>query len=361
MHAEFNDRVSLRATDFRLPDIPELPSGLLTLANVTLWPGVNGLHDSAGLPIPETCVRRGFALDHFPHGRPEPLDATQRGLAFAAEPFERIVYLPYARMVHFGHLLTEFAGHAGSLLEHPRGLDGIGGEGSVLVVSARCESSTAALADLLGLPSDRVFSTASLPAPVRASLALVPRPSMINRHGLNRRHFSHVRSVLDRLHGVGDRLAALTATAGHEKVYLSRSRLPPDARRVRDEDAMEAELERLGWRIVHPQELTVGDQLDRLAAAATVAGCVGSALHLLMAFGEDHGGRRLIALGSGVERTNPNVALQAARQGMPFRHLVCVTDDDEAAPAHTPHRLRFTASPPTIARWLDELASSPLE
>lgn len=360
MHTPSADPVALGVVDFGLPEIPELPGGTLHLEDVLLWPGVNALFDRAGRPIPETCLRRGVPLDHFPHGRPEPLSPRDGERAASAEALERIVYLPYARMVHFGHLLTEFAAHVGPLLEHPRGLDGFGGERSVLVVSGRCQSSVPHLADLLGLPAHRVLSTADLSAPAQARVAIVPRPSMINRHGLAVRHFGHVQRVLDRLHGIGPLRAALAGARGHEKLYLSRSRLPAGSRQVLQEEILEGELERLGWRVVHPQELSVADQFERLAAARTVAGCVGSALHLLMAFGEHAGGRRLIALGSSVERTNPNVVLQAARQGMPFRHVVCLEPDSDGGDGGPRGQgLRFTTSPSRVARCVEAIAAGP--
>lgn len=360
MPNDLDEPVVLQVADFGLPEMAEPPDGVLEFRDVVLWPGVNGLFDACGTPILESCVRRGFALDDYPHGQLDPLDAPRLARAGAGESLERIVYLPYARMVHFGHLLTEFAGSVGALLEHPQGLDGIGGEGSVLVVSARSRESTAALAGLLGVPVQRVRSTADLPDPARALVAVVPRPSMFNRHGLATRHFGHVRHVLDRLFGVGPNLAALATTRGVGKLYLSRSRLPAEMRRIRDEEAMEADLERQGWRVVHPQELSVAEQLECLAAAHTIAGCVGSALHLLMAFGAHAGGRRLITLGAAVELTNPNFVLQAARQGMPFRHIVCLEmGSDGGDGTATGHGMRFTSSPNRVARCVESLAAGP--
>lgn len=362
MVTDLDDPVVLRVADFGLPETAELPGGVLKLDNVLLSPGGNGLHDSSGRPIPESCLRRGFALELYPHGRPEPLAPASLRLAPSAERLERVVYLPYARMAHFGHLLTELAGNVGELLDHPRGVVGMAGERSIVVVPARFHASIAALAELLKLPSRRVMSTAALSGMTWADEAVIPRPSMINRHGLSSRHFGHVCHVLDRIYGIGPRLAALTAVTGRGKLYLSRSRLSPGMRRVRDEEALERELERLAWRVVHPQELPLAGQLEALATAHTVAGCVGSALHLLMAFGESVRGRRLIALGEGVERTNPNVVLQAARQRMPFRHVVCMVagsvQGDEASPNED---LKFTTSPVRVARCVDALASGPLE
>lgn len=362
MNSDLDDLPTLRVADFGLPVVPELPGGMLSFGDVLLWPGVNGLFDAEGRLIEESCLRRGIALRNYPNGRPGPLDPTQVALASAAEPLERIAYLPFARMDHFGHILTEFAGHVGGLLEDPRGLDGVAGGRSVLVVSARCHAASGPLADLLGLPADRVLSTADLSGPTRAREALIPRPSMINRHGIAARHFRHVWRVLDRLHGVGPHLANLAAASGRARLYLSRSRLPPGVRRIREEKVLEDELRRLGWRVAHPQELSIAEQLDHLADARTIAGCVGSALHLLMAFGERAGGRRMIALGSGVKQTGLNLVLQASRQGMPFRQVVCLEADPDSPETNLNRRMqRFTTSPDRIARCLERLAVEPLE
>jgi hypothetical protein len=201
------------------------------------------------------------------------------------------------------------------------------------------------------LPVGRVMSTAALEKPVRAAHVVIPRPSMMNRHGLARRHFGHVRRLLARLHGVDAELAALSGADRGEKLYLSRSRLAPEARHVLEEEQLERALAAAGWRIVYPEQLPLAAQLAHLAAARTIAGSVGSALHLLMAFGEAFGERRLVALGQSVERSNPNVALQVARQGLPFRHVVCLERVSSAE-----KNLRFLMPPARVAACLDSLA-----
>lgn len=347
----FDEPVVLELADYQLPPIPELPDGEIVRRNVWLRPGLNGLYDANGEPIVESFLRRGFDLGHFPHGRPEPLDAATLEAA-AGHGLESIVYVPHAGMTHFGHLLTEFAGNLGAILEHPAGLDGVGGAGSVLVVPVRAASSCPALAKLLRLPAKRVCSTASLVQPVRVHQALIPRPSMMNRHGLARRHFGRVRRLLSMLYGVDAELAALAESDRGEKLYLSRSRLSPEARHIQAEEHLERALAESGWRVVYPEQLSLGEQLLRLAAARTVAGGLGSALHLLMAFGESFGQRRLIALGPSPTHSNPNVALQAARQGLPFRHVVCLERDPSSV-----NGMRLLTSPARIAARLDALAT----
>lgn len=335
---------------------------MLTFENVLILPGGSALYTTTGRPIPESCLRRGLALEQYPHGKPEPLDQDSLRLASVAERLQRVVYLPYARMAHFGHLLTEFAGNIGALVEHPQGLNGIGGEHSIVVVPARFHASIRALADLLRVPSSRVISTATQSRPTWANEVVIPRPSMINRHGVSRRHFDHVYHVLARLHGIGPCLPGFLAYSGKGKLYLSRSRLSPGMRKVYEEDLLERELEGRGWQVVHPQELTLGKQLELLANSHTIAGCVGSAMHLLMAFGTHIGGRRLIALGEDVEQTNPNIMLQAARQGMPFRHVVCLTREPlRGEESLRDQNLRFIKPPIDIASCVDALAVGPLD
>ena len=63
-------------------------------------------------------------------------------------------------------------------------------------------------------------------------------------------------------------------------VYLSRSRLHGDYRLTLGEAALEERLRRRGVRIIHPQELSLEEQVRSVANAATVIGLAGSALHL---------------------------------------------------------------------------------
>jgi hypothetical protein len=347
-----DDPVVLGLADLGLPDLPEPPEGLVALDDVWLVPGANGLYAADGRPIHDTFLRRGFDLAHYPHGVPQDLDAGRLDAEAASEPLDRVVFVRHAGMSHFGHLLTECAASLGPLLEHPQGLEGMAGVGAVLAVPARSSPSCPVVAELLGLPPHRVIGTAGLEGPLRVRHGLVPLPSMMNRHGVARRHFGHVRRLLARLHGIDPGLATPAADRG-EKLYLSRARLPPTARRVVDEEALEAELAGRGWRIEHPERLSLARQLECLAAARTIAGPLGSALHLLMAFGEQVGRRRLIGLGQPVEQSNPNVALQAARQGLPFRHVACLVKD-----AVDGKDLRLLTPPGRLAACLDSLAAA---
>lgn len=62
------------------------------------------------------------------------------------------------------------------------------------------------------------------------------------------------------------------------RVYISRSRLN-GVRSVEGEEQIEALLERAGYRIVHPQELSIPDQIAVFNRAQVIVGCSGSAMH----------------------------------------------------------------------------------
>jgi len=354
MPNSFKTPVVLELADFRFPAISELPSGVVVCKNVWVHPGAGGLYDKKGQPIFESFLRRGFDLQHYPHARPEPFDVKKLTASANDKIVERIVYVPYASMFHFGHMLTEFAGNLGPLLEHANGLDHIGGIGSLLLVPGRAAPFCNSLADLLGLPAHRLLSTASLIEPLPVHQATIPRPSMINRHGLASRHFTHLRQLLARLYGINKELSALSKFDRGVKLYLSRSRLPIGARHTIEEEELEKELTGVGWRIIHPEQLSITEQLVHLSDAQTIAGCLGSAMHLLMAFGDFIGRRRLIALGETAALSNPNIALQAARQRMPFRHIVCLERQSSSD-----KNLRFLMSPKQIAVFVDSLSAKP--
>ncbi|WP_344805046.1 glycosyltransferase 61 family protein [Microlunatus ginsengisoli] len=65
------------------------------------------------------------------------------------------------------------------------------------------------------------------------------------------------------------------------RLWLSRSKIGTDVRNLNAAPA-ERRLAADGWSIVHPEKLTVRDQLDELSRATTVGGEEGSAFHLLM-------------------------------------------------------------------------------
>lgn len=63
-------------------------------------------------------------------------------------------------------------------------------------------------------------------------------------------------------------------------LHLSRARVATPRRRTLGEAALDARLRERGFRVLHPQEHPLEDQIRAIAAARTVTGLNGSALHL---------------------------------------------------------------------------------
>lgn len=76
-----------------------------------------------------------------------------------------------------------------------------------------------------------------------------------------------------------ERMSPNAHTAG-EPVFLSRSRLTSDPRRTRTDPLLDREFAARGFRVFHPQEHPVDEQIRVASQAPVLAGAVGSALHL---------------------------------------------------------------------------------
>jgi capsular polysaccharide biosynthesis protein len=110
---------------------------------------------------------------------------------------------------------------------------------------------------------------------LRLEKCFVPTPSfaMGSRGYADVRHLWAPRRVSERLMSVRRK--------DDRPVYLSRSRLPDRAYRcdVINETELEARLESSGVLVVHPQELTLAEQVEMINTHSVFIGPWGSALH----------------------------------------------------------------------------------
>lgn len=90
-----------------------------------------------------------------------------------------------------------------------------------------------------------------------------------------------VTSPFDRISSTFARRTSVRGGDGPRRIYLSRSRLTANSRRADNETAIEDLFRLAGFRTVHPQELAIADQVMLVRGADAVAGCDGSALHLV--------------------------------------------------------------------------------
>lgn len=66
------------------------------------------------------------------------------------------------------------------------------------------------------------------------------------------------------------------------RIWLSRSKLPDVAGRIVDESDLEDEIIKDGWIVIHPETLSLVDQVKIFANASVVAGLEGSAFHTVI-------------------------------------------------------------------------------
>ncbi|MHC4757136.1 MAG: glycosyltransferase family 61 protein [Planctomycetota bacterium] len=131
------------------------------------------------------------------------------------------------------------------------------------------------------LESLRIKSNVSiLDQPVHINKLIIPAQAAT----LNNEFYSIFRDLL--------RLAGTSVLSKHrpskddneypEKVYLSRTKLPYYRRNNANEKLLESMLKRHGFRIIHPQELSLPDQICMFSKARIIVGSFGSAFHTML-------------------------------------------------------------------------------
>ena len=229
------------------------------------------------------------------------------------------------------------------------------------------------LAELLHWDLDRINRTQTLQGPTVIAEAWVPVPTMVNRDVVGPRHCRSVRRLLRRLHGSRKRdfkhpsavRAAQLSCCFKPPLYISRSRLPDGLRRIEREAELDQLLLNRGWTVIHPEQLPVHEQLRQLRQAQVIAGPLGSAFHLLFAFGSLPSGPLLLTLGFPDELTADgpglNFGLQFRRQQMLVEHLPLLALQDPALdPSEVPRNLplRFEIEPEAVAQRLEHHAAA---
>jgi capsular polysaccharide biosynthesis protein len=182
----------------------------------------------------------------------------------------RALYLGHA-FTHFGHFLIEtvpalwWARQVDddvALIFHP--FDEAGR--NVFAETAHGRDCLA----LLGLSADRiVMATADLSV---EELLLPPR-----HYDMRTGPCYDFREIYRTLAAAARRSPLAPAAS---RIYLSRRQLKRRLRRVSNDAAVERRLARRGFAVVHPQHMSLADQINAAASADLVAGVDGSALHL---------------------------------------------------------------------------------
>ncbi|RWZ67949.1 glycosyltransferase family 61 protein [Labedella populi] len=279
---------------------------------VTASQRVGGLSGDQYVPadLPSIPPRRlASSLERFGRGRDRSGSTTLDGLwAYGGH-----------WMDHFGHFITETLTAIPVESVDDGDVKGIVAHSSLPTRPSSSYAWRDRLAELAGLPQRRHVVTTG---------DCFPERLMISRRRLVLNAFARPRAT-----ALWDRIRDTAAPDAEptDRVFLSRRRfedsLAPAGVSTRnhraslawDAEQLEASFERAGFRIVHPETLSIDDQIRTVANAAVIAGGSGTALHLA-AFATSH--TRVIELGdlrSGVKAlANQRVVCAARGQEMAF-------------------------------------------
>lgn len=106
---------------------------------------------------------------------------------------------------------------------------------------------------------------------VYSNVMILPRPVVIN-HYIKKECISVYRSIRNAVD--------INKDNNPKKLYLSRSKLPADTRAMGIEKELDQLFMKMGFFVIHPEELSFVDQICLVKGADYLAGQEGSALHL---------------------------------------------------------------------------------
>ena len=283
---------------------------LLEYRDVLWLPERGCLFDGhSGRALPGTSVSR------FPRQRQLPFEVCHWiELSRPVPSFPRLeqaLWLPRVDGAVFGEWLTEVLAFLWPLLlKSPQELIGL----PVLLGDADLEDPLLAeLHRLMRAQHLTPLLNHHLPAALHLERVLVPQPSLRLHAGTSSVWW---RSAV----ALGDHLAAGVEAEPVDKLYLSRTSLPDDQRRIPGEAELEQALEAKGWMIWHPQQQPLQVQVAALRAARVIAGFHGAAWHGLGWIDPEAPKPRLLLLG---DRPSLDLVLQLRLQRFEGWHVPC--------------------------------------
>lgn len=255
----------------------------------------HGVHTADGIQFMHSILARGnYSEDSdFPYGGYSnrlPSSALESRIELAQAFFVRSIDLK-----RFGHILTESIASIYPLLYWLN--KGFNLNGLPIIVSSRFRKSARALAGLIGIDPCNIIITQKEQSILVRKL-YIPTPTLILRREMNISHSEMTCLYLSRREGMRKKIpinlprqkptlpCALTSSQKsikkkQERVYISRRRSTAE-RRLLCEEELEKELSSIDWFVLHPQDYPLEEQLSFYENAKYIAGCWGSAFHLLL-------------------------------------------------------------------------------
>ncbi len=198
-----------------------------------------------GEVIEETLLTRSYGRIHQPADLVEPVERFDAETIFAGHLQD-----------HFGHFLLEGLARLWHAKAHPALPIAWIGDG-------RYQPWQIQVLDLLGIRNAPIFI--SRPTAIRR--LIVPEAGYVVQTRFEPWHAEFLGVFPNR------------PVAAGKKVWLSRSALPETSGNIVNQREIESRLSKAGWSILHPQLLSITDQLACIADAERIAGISGSAFH----------------------------------------------------------------------------------
>jgi capsular polysaccharide biosynthesis protein len=232
------------------------------------------------------------------------------------------IYLPFATSENFGHFITETIGFLWPFLcDHPQL------PSSIVLTNSPPEGLGRYLFDIVHRAGASVVMDCHLPERFMIQSVWVPGPSL-RLHSLWSQTYLRAARYFGNLYAEADS-PQVTAS----KIYVSRSRLGNNLRIIEGEDELQNILAQRGWRIFHPEQHPLPEQLSVYRQASCITGFVGSAFHALSLVSGENWKPMLILLGDDL---TPDYLLQFAMQDLHGYFIYCtsLTDSHGMSPSH---------------------------
>lgn len=330
------------------PDPASISPRLQTFENVLWIRSAGGLFDQqTGLAIP------GSFMCRFPRQRQHPhLDRVWTELMRPVSAYPRLsdcIFIPFANGRNFGHFATETLGHLWPFLEEAAELLS---HRPVLLHDGTPDDLFAAIIESIVLEHHcSPLYDRYLPEALHLERVIVPEPSLALQTFVGHGHTQAAQSLGDRIITHSNSKADIP-NGIRDKVYISRSALPSNVRRIHGEEAVEAHLHEQGWSVFHPQQHPLAVQIAVYRQARAIAGFEGSAMHGLTFLGSVDPGVSVLFLG---DVPSVDYFLQFQAQGFDGSFIACTdVDADDPNPPHLKAR-RLRLEPQELALKMESL------
>lgn len=299
------------------------------------------LFDQSGNPIQDSVLWRGKAgVDQkFPCGNLETMTPSKK----SKKKLATAVWIRYCHFFHFGHLLTETCSALFPLiLWREAGLDI---EPINILMHYQFRKSIEDIKKLLNISGENIHIYGpSAAKDFKIKQLYIPYPTIALKDYSGKDHPYVTKKFLDLwAPKFSDPLQAATQEqkgkmqfgnyfehesktnddhrTGNNRLWISRSQLAGNSRALAEEAHIEKKLYELGWNIIHPQQHSIGTQLNAIERSKIVAGIEGSAFHLLYGIKDT---KKLVILLTWRDHKGGPFDIQLQSQGFKYHLVRCL-------------------------------------